>query len=231
MNTSFMNRIKLSIVFSFFLLPIAGFSKQEKSSQYFFSILHGNAKLIFNEIASTPISYTSFHISPAHHKSGMGINIGYVKQKNKFHHIGENYNYYNDDIFIYFQPSFYIQGKYFGIVPGLCFIKVIETDDGPEGLVLTSLRIKIGNLQKLYISLNKLPDIFFGMYSINLHYIFRNRISNAMLGVTKSNGSNSTQLSYQVESRLYRNLFVCLRGNFQFKNSLIGNQIGLGICF
>jgi len=226
-----MNRIKLSIVLSFFLLPIAGFSKQEKSNQYFFSILHGNAKLIFNEIASTPISYTSFHFFPAHHKSGLGTNIGYVKQKNKFHYAGENYNYSKDEIFIYLQPSFYIQGKYFGIVPGLCFIKVIETDDGPEGLVLTSLRIKIGNLQKLFISFNKLPDIFFGMYSINLHYIFQDRISNVMLGAAKSDGSKSTQLSYQAESRLYRNLFVCLRGNFQFKNSLIGNQIGLGICF
>lgn len=225
-----MSRINLAIVLSFFLLPITVFSKQEMGNQYFFSILHGNAKLIFNEIASTPISYTSFHISPTHNKNGFGMHIGYVKQKNKFHYIGENYNYYKDDIFIYFQPSFYIQGKYFGIVPGFCFVKVIETDDGPEGLFLTSVRVKIGKLEKFFVSFNKLSDIYFGMYSINLHYIFWNRFSEITLGIAKSDGSKSTQLSYQVQSRLYRNLFFSFRGSFQFKNSLIGNQIGLGFC-
>ena len=203
---------------------------QEKNDQILnFSFYSGNNRLILNEYSSSKVKFHSIVIQPPQSRSFLGLRIGYVKEYSGGRYSDGYSDYYvNNEVFYYIQPQLYIQGRYFGAVPGMLFIRTIETEDGPGGLVLPTISLRFGVLNEYFLSVDVLNEIYFGLFSINIHYLFKDNISKLMLGIVKSNEFNYTGISYEINFKVFNRFYLAIRGNINTENSNAYTQIGAG---
>ena len=214
----------------FVLLSNYLFAQSVADYDFNISFHSGNNKLLISDYTENKTKYHSFIIQPHHSYRRVGLRIGYVKEYSGGHYVSDSgYSYYtNDVVFFYIQPQFYLQWKYLGAVPGILFVKILETEDGPGELVVPTISLRFGELNKFFVSIDILNDIFFGLYSINLNYLFKDNISKLMVGLVKSEEYNYTGISYDFHFKVFKNFFFAIRGNLKLKDGIIGTQVGAG---
>lgn len=195
-------------------------SAQSGIHNYLFTFNLGNMTTFEGEL----LTINSLRAYPMHNKTGPGLNIGYVKGQTEY---CEGHAYHERLIFI--QPQVYMQGKYFGVVPGLIVFNILESCDGPDGIALPTLSVRFGYLSKLYFSIDALHDIYFGLLSYNIHLLLFDNFSEINLGLIKSDFNESDGFCYSAQFCIYSNFYLGIRGVYSFENELFGTQMILGI--
>ncbi|MBN1561122.1 hypothetical protein JW998_12785 [candidate division KSB1 bacterium] len=204
--------------------PISSDSKSFKSeraadsNRYCIWIMQGNNRILVNTIS--PHDITSLAFSPLPGTNLPGFNFSYIKEKDDY-----------DDGSIFVQLFFKLGAKYLYFKGGVDVFYVIDPEDGPGGGILPCAEIGLGKLNKIYLSAGILNDLFFGMKSINLHYVFEDNLSSLMIGQAFGDDGNYQGFAYKIDCRLWRAMVIRVQGNAHFARKLFGQQIGLGIAF
>jgi len=95
----------------------------------------------------------------------------------------------------------------------LNYIKIIESEDAPEGLIVPVFGIKIGHLRKLYFSMEIFSDMYVYPFSFRMHYVFDNYFSNIMLGLFYGSETSVDYFGYsgKIEYLFYNQIFFQYR--------------------
>jgi len=164
--------------------------------------------------------YSNFSliIRPFPQKMGPGLRASFIRSKKSG---------YGESIF-YIQSSVNIPANFMAFVLGMNVISILE-GEGPEGLLLPSLEIRAGNLNKFYISGSILSDLFFGWVSLNLNYRFNDKISSIMVGRAIGFDQENAGYIYEIDYNIWKKMILCFRGYLNFSEKSYVTQIGVGV--
>jgi len=188
------------------------------TKSYYALCLYGSNQILGNGVSEHDIA--TFIIDPVSSENRPGFSFSYIKE-----HTGSN------EGTLFFQGSFKLGTKYLYLKSGLNVLAEIKPEDGPGGLIFPHAEIGVGQLDRFYVTVNALSEIFFGMGSINLNYIFNDNVSSLMLGRAFSGNGSYRGLTYKVDCKLWKCIIARAWGNASFAQRLYGLQIGLGIVF
>ena len=204
--------------FIFLLMFSCTLIRGDTKRTYLISLNMGENNIERNSDIKYNVGYLSLNFYPQYHRSGFGLNAGLADQANG----GE---------FKYLQTKYFLQGSYFGIVPGL-ILKFGEMGEIFEQyhFLLPSLRIKVGDLKKVFLSIDCLHDLYLGVLSIHMHYILSNNFSKISLGFISHDQTLSEYSGLTLNGQIlfHQNLYLGLRSNIQIPELLVGFQVMLG---
>lgn len=135
----------------------------------------------------------------------------------------------NRDKFYSFIPTMNFQNQSIGIRLGFNAIKIVE-GEGPEGLIVPVLGIKIGDLRKFFLSAEIFSDMYVYPYSARINYVFDNYFSNFMLGVFWGGEASIDYFGYtcKIEWLIYKRVFFSIQGNLRNYDKDSSFRVGLG---
>jgi len=190
----------------------------DNSKKYTIRLLHGNNQILLNTIS--PHQITSLHMNPLGGVNHPGIHVSYFKEEENL-----------DDGVVTIQPFFKVGMNYFYVRGGINFYYIINPDDAPGKMILPCIEFGFGILDTIYLSAGYLNDLFYGMKSIQLHYIFKDHVSSLVIGQAFGDDGEYEGLTYQIDFNVRRKFILSVKGNANFTENMYGQQFGVGMVF
>ena len=211
---------KLDIVIIFVFCNCTLHAQESIKTRYNFQFYSGYNRTVLNESTSEKVFYHSIIIQPHKLNGFLGVRVGFVRESSN-----GLYADTSEEQFYYIHPQIYYQGKYFGVVPGIIFIKPIDCE-GPENLVLPTISIRAGKMKKMFLSLDFLHEISFGLLCMNINYLFSDDVSKIMICAFR--GSEYTGIGCEMNFKMLYKFYVAMRGTVNLENGFKGIQMGIG---
>ncbi len=165
--------------------------------------------------------------------NGFGIRMGVfiTEQENR---TGE---YKKDLDGLWLNPYFVKDGKYFGVEPGILFIRVPDAEIKKliwDFFLIPNLEVKAGLIKRFYLSFDFVTDLPYSPATFGLNYIKEKPYMKLWLGYTPDI-DEQRMVSLKAEGIILRNLLVNLEGihfdRFSIHEKTYGWRVGLGYVF
>ena len=185
---------------------------------YCFFFLYGSNTMIIDENPAGEVY--SFIMHPPSYKKHLGLNIHH----SRFKEMGRDYY----ETWLMFQPYFKFQSHYLYFKSG--FDVVFINSEEPETIpfvIFPLLDIGIGNFHKFYLNATFISDIIYGLGSINLNYLFNDKIS----GIAIGRGYEEQIITWRVDCKVWQRLVIRSWGEYQFIFDEFSLQSGIGLIF
>lgn len=119
------------------------------------------------------------------------------------------------DRFSSFIATVNLQSRVFGFRFGFNVIRDLgggEDDDGPEGMAVPVVGIRIGSQKKVYVTIEGLTDMYLCPFNWQMHYVLNDGFSNAMAGIYWGDATQDEYFGYtmQLERLFYKRIFFSL---------------------
>jgi len=191
-------------------------NNKEKQKSYHVSFLIGKIDSYNNR---NDAKLSSFSFSPSPGLTGFSFDYWLVDG------IGSN-----REKVAFFVPSVILQNNYGGIKFGCNLIKIIETDDGPDHLIIPAVGIRMGDLEKLYFEFDVFSDIFSFPYSFKANYIFNNSFSSIMVGFYFGGDESENNYGFtgKINWQFYRRFNFILHGRGRDTKATTAFRLGIG---
>jgi len=200
---------------------IYGQIEKDSTPTHYCMIMYGKSPFLFGSEKSNDNIALALH--PITGNKMFGFNAWYMRE--------DHSSYYEKrKSLVIFQPFMLITMKSLALKLG---VNIAIIDDGEVSgfmAMFPAFEIHIGNLHKFFISAGYKSEIFLGLLTAGVHYVFNKNTSQIMIGC----GCDGSEINYSaitcgIEHTIFDSLILRLRGNILLKYSHYGIQIGVGM--
>jgi len=129
-----------------------------------------------------------------------------------------------------FSVKAHMVGYLWGFSMGGTYVNVADTycNESGDYWLLPNLEIKLGLMQKIYLSYSFVDWYRQSLYTIGIHYIFRNPLNRIWLGY--SSLDENTRYGFEGQFNPLRNVLVFIQGSYfkEYQNKRLGGRVGFG---
>ena len=155
----------LLMIIVLFCSAAYGQTEKEKSLAHYLMVMYGNGPFLWDSCAQSNNSIAlSYYPTLRGKRFGFGLNAWYIQE--------DHTSYYGKrESVIVAQPFLLFKTKYIGLKFGLNIAAPLESESAGILVALLAFEVRLGILDRLYISGNYKSDIFLGLYTADIHYI------------------------------------------------------------
>ncbi len=184
-------------------------SFEESRKEFYF----GYGKNEYSILDDLSYNFTSFNYVSENSTSGTRITIGILNRPDQ--------NYKPEERYYILMPKMYKNWTYIGVNLGFC-LGLLDQGDSPN-FVLPVAGIKMGDLDRLFVSVDFLNEDLLSPFEISINYTFLNKHTLLSVGALRSD-----TWFLKIKTLQFSYLYLAVSGAYDFSEKAPGFRIGIG---